>query len=79
MFTIVEKNVLFYNNWQKTFEKENNPKIEYRQGLPSEDDFKMFSNDDHQIIVIDDLQFSALNDVPIFSVESAITEILVYC
>ena len=59
----VKKNYYFYNNWQKKFEEEINSEIEYRQGLPSEEDFKEYPNDEQCLVVIDDMQFSALSNL----------------
>ena len=43
----------FYNNWQRNFEQQSNGNIEFRQGLPSEEDFKPFPSSEHTIVVID--------------------------
>ena len=59
----IKKIYYFYNNWLKKFEEEINTDIEYRQGLPTEQDFKSCPNDDHCIVVIDDMQVSALNNI----------------
>ena len=37
----VKKIYYFYNNWQKKFEEEITTDIEYRQGLPTEQDFRV--------------------------------------
>ena len=64
MFTQnVKKIYYFYNNWQKKFEEEISTDVEFRQGLPTEQDFKSYPNDDQCIVVIDDLQVSALNNI----------------
>ena len=49
----IKKIYYFYNNWQKKFEEEITSDIEYRQGLPTEQDFKSYPNDDQCILVID--------------------------
>ena len=59
----IKKIYYFYNNWQKKFEEEISSDIEYRQGLPTEKDFKSYPNDDQCILVIDDMQASALNNI----------------
>ena len=59
----VKKIYYFYNNWQKNFDQQNNGNIEFRQGLPSEEDFKRFPNSEHSILVIDDLKIPALNNI----------------
>ena len=58
----IKKIYYFYNNWQKKFEEENTD-IEYRQGLPTEQDFKSYPKDEQCIVVIDDMQVSALNNI----------------
>ena len=59
----VKKIYYFYNNWQKKFDEEINTNIEYRQGLPTEEDFKSYANGEQCIVVIDDMQVSALNNL----------------
>ena len=63
----------------KKFEEEITSDIEYRQGLPTEKDFKSYPNDDQCIVVIDDMQASALNNfsLQIFLVENHIIKTLV--
>ena len=59
----VKKIYYFYNNWQKKFEQECNNNIEFRQGLPSEEDFKSNNTSDQSIVIIDDLQISASSNI----------------
>ena len=59
----VKKIYYFYNNWQKKFEDEFTTDIEYRQGLPTEQDFKSYPNGEQCIVLIDDMQVSALNNI----------------
>ena len=59
----MKKIYYFYNNWQKKFEEEIRTNIEYRQGLPTEQDFKSYPNAEQSIVVIDDMQVSALNNI----------------
>ena len=59
----IKKIYYFYNNWQKKFEEDFTSDIEYRQGLPTEEDFKSYPNDEQCIVVIDDMQVSALNNI----------------
>ena len=59
----VKKIYYFYNNWQKIFDQVSNDNIEFRQGLPSEEDFKQNYTSEHSIVVIDDLQISALSSI----------------
>ena len=42
----IKKIYYFYNNWQEKFEEEITNDIEYRQGLPTEEDFKSYPNDE---------------------------------
>ena len=58
----IKKIYYFYNNWQKKFEEEITTDIEYRQGVPTEQDFQSYPNDEQCIVVIDDMQISALNN-----------------
>ena len=66
----VKKIYYFYNNWQKNFEQESIDNIEFRQGLPSEEDFKPIYTSEHSIVIIDDLQISALSNIFITNVIS---------
>ena len=59
----IKKIYYFYNNWQKKFEEEITTDIEYRQRLPTEEDFKSYPNDEQCIVVIDDMPISALNNI----------------
>ena len=52
----INKIYYFNNNLQKKFEEEITNDIEYRQGLPTEQDFKSYPNDDQCIVVIDNMQ-----------------------
>ena len=59
----IKKIYYFYNNWQKNYEQQTAVNIEFRQGLPSEEDFNQFPKSEHSLVVIDDLQIPALNNI----------------
>ena len=59
----IKKIYYFYNNWQKNYEQQTDVNIEFRQGLPSEEDLNQFPKSEHSLVVIDDLQIPALNNI----------------
>ena len=51
----------FYSVWQKSFETEDIKKIEFIKDIPNQESIEKISNNLHNLIIIDDLQTSALN------------------
>ena len=63
MFTEnINKIYYFYAVWKSSFEGFMGEKIVYLQELPSEEKINSLSNGDHNLIIIDDMQITALND-----------------
>ena len=63
MFTKpINKIYYFYGVWQSSFESFTGDKLVYVRELPSEEKINSFTNGDHNLVVIDDMQISALND-----------------
>ena len=63
MFTKpINKIYYFYGVWQSSFENSAGDKVVFLQELPSEEKINSISNGDHNLVIIDDMQISALND-----------------
>ena len=58
----VNKIYYFYGVWQKLFEDCKIQNIEYLSDKPTQEFIKTIADGNHNLIVIDDLQMSALND-----------------
>ena len=58
----VNKVYYFYSVWQDLFDQNNSDKITYIQKIPNEKFINEISDGNHNIIIIDDLQISALNN-----------------
>ena len=52
----------FYGVWQKLFDTIEAPNVEFIKDLPNIEHLESIADDKHNLIVIDDLQFSALNN-----------------
>ena len=52
----------FYAVWQSSFEGFMGEKIVYLQELPTEERINSLTNGDHSLIIIDDMQITALHD-----------------
>ena len=68
-----EKIIYFYSVWQSLFEGYDNEKVIFKKGIPNEEDIDVFADGNHNLLIIDDLQISALNNhfiANIFSRES---------
>ena len=68
-----EKNNIFYSVWQTLFESFDNEKVILKKGIPNEEHIEVFADGNHKLLIIDDLQISALNNpfiANIFSRES---------
>ena len=62
MFNTKPENIYyFYSVWQPLFGRVSNEKIHFLQGLPDEKIFQSISNDKHNLIILDDMQISAMN------------------
>ena len=74
MFEVpVEKVYYFYGVWQKSFDNKIIENLEFIQGVPDEAQIKQIADSKHNLIIIDDLQMSAVNSPSItnlFSRES---------
>ena len=57
----INKVYYFYSVWQKSFETEDIKKIEFIKDIPNQESIEKISNNLHNLIIIDDLQTSALN------------------
>ena len=67
------KIIYFYSVWQELFETFENEEITFKKGIPNEDHIQVFADGNHNFVIIDDLQISALNNpfiANIFSRES---------
>ena len=63
MFTeSINKIYYFYAVWQSSFEEFMGEQMVYLQELPTEERINSLSNGDHNLIIIDDMQITALND-----------------
>ena len=58
----VDKVYYFYGVWQKLFDTIEAPNGEFIKDLPTKEHLESIADDKHNLIVIDDLQFSALNN-----------------
>ena len=62
MFDVpVEKVYYFYGVWQDSFDNKVIENLEFIQGLPDETQIKQIADSKHNLIIIDDLQMSAVN------------------
>ena len=52
----------FHGVWQKLFDTIEAPNVEFIKDLPTQEHLESIADDKHNLIVIDDLQFSALNN-----------------
>ena len=52
----------FYGVWKKLFDTIEAPNVEFIKDLPTQEHLESIADDKHNLIVIDDLQFSALNN-----------------
>ena len=57
-----ERIYYFYTVWQPSFEKISNKNVTFLQGLPDSETIQSISNDNHNLIVLDDMQIKAMND-----------------
>ena len=63
MFTTpVKKIYYFYGVWQKLFEVNSDLNVEYIKDIPNEQFLEELETDNHNLVIIDDLQSSALNN-----------------
>ena len=63
MFTEpINKIYYFYGVWQSSFESFAGDKLVYLQELPTEERINSLTNGDHNLVIIDDMQITALND-----------------
>ena len=58
----VSKVYYFYGVWQKLFDTIEAPNVEFIKDLPTKEHLESIADDKHNLIVIDDLQFTALNN-----------------
>ena len=62
MFVVpVEKVYYFYGAWHDSFDNKVIKNLEFIQGLPDEARIKQIADFKHNLIIIDDLQMTALN------------------
>ena len=69
----MEKVYYFYGVWQDSFDNKIIENLEFIQGVPDEAQIKQIADSKHNLIIIDDLQTSAVNSPSItnlFSKES---------
>ena len=59
----VQKTYYFYSVWQDMFERNQYKDIAFIQGLPDPKKISEISDTGHKLLIIDDLQMTALNDV----------------
>ena len=57
-----ERIYYFYTVWQPSSEKISNKNVTFLQGLPDSETIQSISNDNHNLIVLDDMQIKAMND-----------------
>ena len=62
MNTPVKKIYYFYGGWQKLFEVNSDLNVEYIKDIPDEHFLQELESDNHNMIIIDDFQSSALNN-----------------
>ena len=60
--TPVKKIYYFYGVWQKLFEVNSDLNVEYIKDIPNEHFLQELESDYHNLVIIDDLQSSALNN-----------------
>ena len=60
--TPVKKIYYFYGVWQKLFEANSDLNVEYIKDIPNENFLRELESDYHNLVIIDDLQSSALNN-----------------
>ena len=68
-----EKIIYFYSVWQKLFDRFETEKVSFKKGIPKEEDIEEFADGNHNLVIVDDLQISGLNNpyiANIFSRES---------
>ena len=58
----VHKVYYFYVVWQRLVDNIEVPNVEFIKDLPNKEHLESIADDKHNLIVIDDLQFSALNN-----------------
>ena len=57
----VAKIFYFYKVWQSLFERIQNRNVTFIKGLPNEDIIEKISDSKHNLLILDDMQMSALN------------------
>ena len=57
----VERVYYFYGVWQDSFDNQIIENLEFIQGIPDEERIKQITDSKHNLIIIDDLQMTALN------------------
>ena len=57
----VYKIYYFYTVWQPLFERFQNNNVSFRKGLPNEDIIQKISDSNHNLLILDDMQMTALN------------------
>ena len=63
MFTEpINKIYYFYGVWQRAFEGFTGDRLVYLQELPTQERINSLTNGDHNLVIIDDMQITALND-----------------
>ena len=63
MFTEpINKLYYFYGVWQRAFEGFTGDRLVYLQELPTQERINSLTNGDHNLVIIDDMQITALND-----------------
>ena len=63
MFKVQPENIYyFYSIWQPLFETFAGENIHFIQGLPNEKIIQSISNNEHNLIILDDMQINAMND-----------------
>ena len=60
--TPVKKIYYFYGVWQKLFEVNSDLNVEFIKDTPNEHFLQELESDNHNLVIIDDLQSSALNN-----------------
>ena len=58
----VDKVYYFYGVWQKNFDTNEYSNLEFIKDLPDKEFLDLIKHDKHPLIIIDDLQFAALNN-----------------
>ena len=57
----VYKIYYFYTVWQPLFERFQNNNVSFIKGLPNEDIIQKISDSNHNLLILDDMQMTALN------------------